>query len=106
MPGVRHADRVILLALVLSAPAIVQTFGGALSPAALFIRYVGALLICWAGGAVIERVFDTYSRQARQTEIARQIARLAALRAGTPVDSRPANNASSSADTTTRSATE
>ena len=90
MPGVRHADRVILLAIVLSFPAIRSAFSGALSPAALCIRFVAALLLCWAGGAVIERVFDTYSRQARQTEIARQIARLAALRAGVPLEQPPA----------------
>lgn len=86
MPGVRHADRVILLAILCTSPAIRAAFSGALSPAALCIRFVAALLLCWAGGAVVERVFDTYSRQARQTEIARQIARLAALRAGAPLE--------------------
>jgi hypothetical protein len=82
MPGVRHADRVILLAITLSIPAIRETFGGAMSPASLFVRFAAALMLCWAGGAIVERVVDTYSRQARQNEIAKQIARLAALRAG------------------------
>jgi uncharacterized membrane protein YraQ (UPF0718 family) len=82
MPGVRHADRVILMAITLSIPSIRETFDSAMTPAALLLRFVAALMICWAGGAIVERVFDTYSRQARQTEIARQIARMAALRAG------------------------
>ena len=86
MPGVRHADRVILLAIVVTMPAILNAFDGALSPAALCTRFAAALMICWAAGAVIERIFDTYTRQARQTEIARQIARLAALRSGAPTD--------------------
>ena len=93
MPGVRHADRVILLALFLSAPAIRETFNSAMSLPSLCLRFVAALLICWAGGAVVERVFDTYSRQARQTEIARQISRLAALRAGTPLNKNSSDTA-------------
>jgi len=62
-----------------------------MSPAALCIRFVAALLICWAGGAIVERVFDTYSRQARQNEIGRQIARLAALRSGRDPGAAPVN---------------
>jgi hypothetical protein len=84
MPGVRHADRVVLLALVVSAPAIIGAFDGALSATTAALRFVLALLVCWAAAAVVERVVATYLRQARQAEIARQIARLAALRSGAP----------------------
>ena len=100
MPGVRHADRVIIGAILLSVPSIREAFSGALSPAAALVRFVAALLICWVGGAVIERVYDTYTRQARQTEIARQIQRLAALRSGNLPGATPVASATTSESTT------
>ena len=73
MPGVRNVDRVILAAIILSIPSFRDAFGGDMSIAALFVRLALALVLCWAGVAIIERVYDNYSRQARQKELARQL---------------------------------
>lgn len=81
MPGVRNADRVIIGAIVLTLPSIDQAFGGGISAAACLVRFVLALVLCWAFGAIIERLFDTYSRQARQSELARRLQQIAAARA-------------------------
>jgi hypothetical protein len=82
MPGVRNADRVIIGALVLSLPSFEQAFTGGISVAAVFVRFVLALLVCWGFGALIERLVDSYSRQARQTDLARRMQQLAAARNG------------------------
>ena len=41
------------------------------SPAAGLVRFAIVLVLCWGLAAVVERVVDTYARQARQAEITR-----------------------------------
>jgi hypothetical protein len=78
MPGVRNADRVILFAMLLCLPTIMQTFNGGLAMESALERFALALMLSWAGGAIVERLFDNYSRQARQNELARRIQQVAA----------------------------
>ena len=71
--GVRRPELVVAAAIVLCLPSLPSVLDGGLSPASAFIRFAVAIALCWAGAAIIERVFDTYSRQARQAEIRRTI---------------------------------
>lgn len=71
--GVRRPELVLLAALVLSLPMLPSVMDGGISVASGFLRFAVALALCWAAGAVIERVYDTYSRQARQTQIHRAV---------------------------------
>lgn len=91
LPGVRNADRVVIGALVLSLPSFEQAFTGGISVAAAFVRFALALLVCWGFGALIERLFDSYSRQARQSDLARRMQQLAAARHGVASDQRSGN---------------
>lgn len=71
--GVRRPELVLLAALVLSLPMLPSIMSGGISVASGFLRFGVAIALCWAAGAVIERVYDTYSRQARQTQIRKAI---------------------------------
>lgn len=71
--GVRRPELVLLAAIVLSLPMLPSILNGGISVASGCIRFAIAIALCWAAGAVIERVYDTYSRQARQTQIRRSI---------------------------------
>ncbi|HMD45969.1 MAG TPA: hypothetical protein VKG43_07410 [Acidimicrobiales bacterium] len=71
MPGVRRPELVALAAILVSLPSLPAALSGAISPAAALIRFGIALALCWAGGALVERVYDTYARQSRQREIER-----------------------------------
>ena len=84
MPGVRNADRVLIGAIILSLPSLAQAFSGGISAAAALIRFVLALAVCWGFGALIERLVDSYSRQARQSDLARRMQQLAAARQSPP----------------------
>jgi|GEM_PF-1593705 len=90
---VRHPELVVAAALVLSLPFLPSILDGGLSPAAGLVRFAVALVLCWAVGAIIERVVDTYARQARQAEMIRMLdearARLAEPDGGAPSDGRP-----------------
>lgn len=80
IPGVRHVDRVLIGALLLSSPTILQAFQGAQSVASALVRFAGALALCWAGAAIIERLYAQYSRQARRAEVTARLAQFAAAR--------------------------
>lgn len=67
--GVRRPDLVVMAALALSLPMLPSIMDGAISLASGLLRFAVAIALCWAAGAVIERVYDTYSRQARQEQI-------------------------------------
>ena len=71
--GVRRPELVVAAAIVLCLPSLPSVLNGGLSPASAFLRFAIAIALCWAAAAVIERVLDTYSRQARQAEIRRAI---------------------------------
>lgn len=78
IPGVRHTELVILAAIGLMLPALPALFDGALSPAAALVRFAIALVLCWACGAVIEGLIDTYGRQARQRQLEERLRQLRA----------------------------
>ena len=88
--GVRRPELVVAAAIVLSLPFLPSVLDGGISPAAGLVRFAIALALCWAVGAVVERVVDNYARQARQAETARLLdearARLREHQAGQPSD--------------------
>lgn len=71
--GVRRPELVLMAALVLSLPMLPSVLDGGISVASACIRFAIAIALCWAAGAVIERVYDTYSRQARQAQVRKAI---------------------------------
>ena len=71
--GVRRPELVVAAAMVLCLPSLPAVLDGGLSPAGAFLRFAVAIALCWAAAAIIERVLDTYSRQARQAEIRRAV---------------------------------
>jgi predicted naringenin-chalcone synthase len=81
MRGVRRPELVVLAAIVVSLPSIDLLLNGSLGLAAALIRFTIAVAFCWAGGAILETLFDTYSRQARQRELEQ---RIRSLRSGDP----------------------
>jgi hypothetical protein len=76
MPGVRNVELVIFAALVLSAPSLLQAFSGGIGLPSALVHLTFALALCWAGGAIIERVIDTYSREARRRENVERLQRI------------------------------
>lgn len=71
--GVRRPDLVVIAALALSLSMLPSILNGGISLASGFLRFAIALALCWAAGAVIERVYDTYSREARQSQVRKAI---------------------------------
>jgi hypothetical protein len=71
--GVRRPELVVLAAIVVSLPSIDLLLNGSLALAAALFRFAIALAFCWGGGAILETLFDTYSRQARQRELEHRI---------------------------------
>lgn len=71
--GVRRPELVLLGAIVLSLPMLPSVLDGGITVASGFLRFGIAIALCWAAGALIERVYDTYSRQARQAQIRKAI---------------------------------
>lgn len=86
IPGVRHTELVVLAAIGLMVPALPALFDGALSPAAALVRFAIALVLCWACGAVLEGLIDTYGRQARQRQLEERLRQLRAAH-DVPIDS-------------------
>ncbi len=71
--GVRRPELVLAAAIAVSLPMLPSFVSGAISPPAILLRFAIALALCWALGAVIERVYDSYARQARNTAIRKQL---------------------------------
>ncbi len=67
--GVRRPGLVVAAAILVSLPMIPSFLDGGISVAAVTLRFGIAVALCWAGGAVIERVYDGYARKAREAEI-------------------------------------
>lgn len=80
MRGVRRVELVVVGAIVLSTPSILQAFSGGIALTTALLRLAGALALCWAVGAVVERTLDAYARQARQKELNERIEQLRAAR--------------------------
>jgi hypothetical protein len=80
MRGVRRFELVIIGALVLSGPSLVEALTGAVAPTTALVHVALALLLCWAVGAIVERTIDSYARQARQKELAERIDQLRSAR--------------------------
>lgn len=97
MRGVRRVELVVVGAVVLSVPSILQAFSGGITLTTALLRLAGALVVCWAVGAIVERTLDTYARQARQKELAERIEQLRAAHASetralsAPADAAPAS---------------
>jgi hypothetical protein len=71
--GVRRPELVIAAAIAISLPMLPSFLDGGISPVSAIVRFAIALALCWAAGSVIERVYDTYARHAREAEIQRAI---------------------------------
>jgi len=84
MRGVRRVELVVVAALVLSAPSIIQAFSGGIAMTSALVRLAGALALCWAVGAIVEGTLEAYARQARQKELAERIERLRSSQAVGP----------------------
>jgi hypothetical protein len=89
--GVRRVELVVVGAVVLSTPSILQAFSGGIALTTALLRFAAALALCWAVGAIVERTLDTYARQARQKELAERIAKVRAKQstALSPPSARP-----------------
>lgn len=73
VPGVKRIELVVVAAIVVSLPSIVEAFDGGITVAAALVRIAIGLIVCGAVGAIVERTIDTYSREARQKEIERRV---------------------------------
>lgn len=71
--GVRRPELVLAAAIAVSLPMLPSFLSGAIGPAEILVRFAIALALCWAAGAVIERVYDSYSRQARNAAVKQQL---------------------------------
>lgn len=80
MRGVRRFELVIIGALVLAGPSILQALTGGVVVTVALVHLALALALCWAVGAIVERTLDNYARQARQREIAQRIDQLRVAR--------------------------
>jgi hypothetical protein len=81
--GVRRPELVLAAAIAVSLPMLPSFVSGAISLPALLVRFAIALALCWALGAVIERVYDSYARQARNAAIKEQLEEARRRREGT-----------------------
>lgn len=79
--GVRRFELVVVAAIAVSTPSILQALSGGISLTTALVRLALALAVCWAVGAVVEGTLDNYARQARHKEIAERIERVQASRA-------------------------
>lgn len=71
--GVRRPELVLAAAIAVSLPMLPSFLNGAIGPADLLVRFAIALALCWAAGAVIERLYDSYARQARSAAVKQQL---------------------------------
>lgn len=82
MPGVRRWELVIALALVVSSRSLAEAFDGAVTTTAACVRFVLAGLVCWAAVAILERLWDTYSRLTRERQLTEFLERRAEVARG------------------------
>lgn len=65
---VHHWEIVIALAIAISYETFALALNGGISISAAIVRFVTAGVLTWAGVALIERLWDAYSRAARQRQ--------------------------------------
>ncbi|HWD24783.1 MAG TPA: hypothetical protein VG368_04915 [Acidimicrobiales bacterium] len=75
MPLVRHWERVVIVAIVVSLPAIVSALDSKISAAAAIVRFVIAGVLVFLAEALVEHLWASYSSAARQRAIEETIAR-------------------------------
>jgi len=66
---VRRPGLVVAVAILLSLPMAPGILDGAISGTTALVRFLIALLLCWAGGALIGSVMRRYGEQARRAEV-------------------------------------
>lgn len=76
MRGVRRFELVVVAAVLVSTPSLIQAFDGGITVTSAMIRLAVALAVSWAVGAIVEGTIDNYARQVRQRELAARIERL------------------------------
>lgn len=67
--GVRKPEWVLICAVLLSTPMIPGILNGDIGASNALLRFLGALLLCWAAGWVLSVVVDRYAESARRAEI-------------------------------------
>lgn len=68
---VQRPGLVVAIAILLSLPMAPGILDGAISPTTALLRFLLALLICWAGGALIGNVLRRYNEESRRAEVLR-----------------------------------
>jgi hypothetical protein len=76
-PGVRNWEIVLVLALAISYHSIAGALDGGVDPAVALVRLVMAGVVSWAGVAVLERMWVSYSNVARQRQLTQYLERQA-----------------------------
>ena len=66
---IRHWEIVIAIAIAISYQSFEAAFAGAISISAAIVRFVTAGALSWAAVALWERLWDAYSRAARQRQL-------------------------------------
>ena len=79
--AVRRPEFVLGGALVVCLPMVPGVLNGSISTTSALVRLLGALLVCWALGSVVQNVIDRYAEAAARREFEVQVARARAQRA-------------------------
>jgi predicted lipid-binding transport protein (Tim44 family) len=58
---IRHPELVLAAAVLISSPMIPGVLSGSISTETALIRFLIALLFCWAGGALVSKVIRDYA---------------------------------------------
>ncbi len=66
---VRRPELVIVGAILLSTPMIPGILSGDIGSSSILLRFLGALLVCWAAGSLLTMVVDRYAEAARRAEV-------------------------------------
>lgn len=67
--SVRRPGLVVAVAILMSLPMAPGILDGAISGTTALVRFLVALLLCWAGAALIGSVLRRYNEQARRAEL-------------------------------------
>ena len=74
-PGVRNWEIVLVLALAISYHSLAGALDGGVNASTALIRLVMAGVVSWAGVAVLERMWVSYSNVARQRQLTQYLER-------------------------------
>lgn len=70
---VERPGLVVAIAILLSLPMAPGILDGAIAPTAALVRFLIALLLCWAGGALVGNVLRRYTEESRRAEVIRMV---------------------------------